>query len=62
MGWLIIVVMALVVFAGLWPFIGRDKGAMQFLGAALLVALAGYAWQGRPNLEGSPKPPPERRG
>ncbi|MDQ8754652.1 tetratricopeptide repeat protein [Sphingosinicella sp. LHD-64] len=60
MGWAIILILALLVFAGLWPFIGKDKGALQFLGAALLVALAGYAWQGRPALAGSPKPPPER--
>lgn len=60
MGWAIIVAMALAVMAGLWRFVGKDKGAVQFLGAALLLALAGYAWQGRPNLEGRPKPPPER--
>lgn len=60
MGWAIVFILALLVFAALWPFIGKDKGAMQFLGAALLIALAGYAWQGRPNLPGSPKAPPER--
>jgi cytochrome c-type biogenesis protein CcmH len=60
MGWAIIFILALLVFAGLWPFIGKDKGAVQFLAAALLIALAGYAWQGRPGLAGSPKPPPER--
>jgi hypothetical protein len=32
-----------------------DKGALQFLGAALLLAVAGYAWQGQPGLAGSPK-------
>jgi cytochrome c-type biogenesis protein CcmH/NrfG len=47
--------------AGLWVFMRRDKGALQFLGAALLLALAGYAWQGRPALQGQPKPPPERQ-
>jgi cytochrome c-type biogenesis protein CcmH/NrfG len=60
MGWAIILILALLVFGGLWPFIGRDKGALQFLAAALLIALAGYAWQGRPALAGSPKAPPER--
>lgn len=60
MGWLILLVMALLIFAALWPFIGKDKGAIQFLAAALLVALAGYAWQGRPGLAGSPKAAPER--
>jgi cytochrome c-type biogenesis protein CcmH/NrfG len=31
------------------------------LGAALLVAMAGYAWQGRPDLSGKPVPPPVRK-
>ena len=39
----------------------RDKGALQFLAAALLLALAGYAWQGRPGIAGAPKAPPERQ-
>lgn len=60
MGWVIMVVLALALVAGLWPFIGKDKGALQFLGAAILLALAGYAWQGRPDLPGSPKAPPAR--
>jgi len=40
---------------GLWRWVRRDMGAMQFLAAALLLALAGYAWQGRPGLNGAPK-------
>ena len=60
MGWAIIIVLALATFAGLWRWIGRDRGALQFLGAALFLALAGYAWQGHPGLEGRPKPPPSR--
>jgi cytochrome c-type biogenesis protein CcmH len=60
-GWILMLVLALATGAGLWRFVRRDKGAVQFLGAALLLALAGYAWQGRPALEGRPKPPPERQ-
>lgn len=59
MGWAVLIAMALTTFAALWWFI-KDKGALQFLAAALLLALAGYAWQGRPGLAGSPKAPPER--
>ena len=59
MGWLIILVLAIATFGGLYPFVRRDKGALQFVAAALLLALAGYALQGRPNLAGQPKPPPE---
>lgn len=60
MGWLIMVALALAVGGALWRFAARDKAALQFLGAALLLALAGYAWQGRPGLAGRPKPPPVR--
>ena len=60
MGWLIIIVLALAITGGLWRWVAPDKGALQFLGAALLLALAGYAWQGHPGLEGRPKPPPDR--
>jgi cytochrome c-type biogenesis protein CcmH len=59
-GWLLIIVLALATIGGLWRWVARDKGALQFLGAALFLALAGYAWQGRPELEGRPKPPPTR--
>jgi cytochrome c-type biogenesis protein CcmH len=59
MGWLIILVLALATGLLLWR-IGRfDGAATQLLAAALLLALAGYAWQGRPTLAGAPKPPPE---
>ena len=55
MGWLIMIVLALALGAALWPFLSKDKGALQFLGAALLLALAGYAWQGHPAMAGHPK-------
>ncbi len=60
MGWLVMIGFALLVAAGLWRFVGKDKGVWQFIGAALLLALAGYAWQGRPDLPGSPKAAPTR--
>ena len=55
MGWILLLLMALAVFAALWRFARLDTGPLQFLLAGLLVALAGYAWQGRPNLEGAPR-------
>ena len=61
MGWVAMLVLTLAVFAGLWRFVRADKAALQFLAAALLLAVAGYSWQGRPGLEGRPKPPPERQ-
>lgn len=57
MGWLTLIILALLVFAALWWFV-KDKAARQLLGAALFVALAGYAWQGRPSMAESPKAPP----
>ena len=60
MGWVVMLVLALATAAGLWWFVRRDTAALQFLAAALLLALAGYAWQGRPDLSGRPKPPPAR--
>jgi cytochrome c-type biogenesis protein CcmH/NrfG len=55
MGWITMVLLTLAVIAGLLPFVRKDKGALQFLAAALLLALAGYSWQGHPDMKGSPK-------
>jgi cytochrome c-type biogenesis protein CcmH len=60
MGWVITIALALATGAALAWFI-RDKAGLQFLGAALMLALAGYALQGRPDFEGRPKAPPPRR-
>ncbi|HEX5185114.1 MAG TPA: tetratricopeptide repeat protein [Allosphingosinicella sp.] len=62
MGWVFILILALAVFAALWRFGRLDKGGLQFLAASLLLAFAGYAWQGHPRLAGSPRRPPEHRG
>lgn len=61
MGWVVILLLAMLTVAGLWRFIGRDAGAVQFVAAALLLALAGYAWQGSPGMAGAPKPPPVKQ-
>jgi cytochrome c-type biogenesis protein CcmH/NrfG len=55
MGWIIVLALALAVVGALWRFARLQKGPLQFLLAALLIALAGYAWQGRPSLEGAPR-------
>lgn len=60
-GWVLTGLLAVATFAALGWFVRKDKGALQFLGAAILAALAGYAWQGHPGMAGRPKPPPERR-
>ncbi|HZG44664.1 MAG TPA: cytochrome C biogenesis protein [Allosphingosinicella sp.] len=54
-GWIAMLLLAAAVTLGLWRWVRRDMGLMQLLAAALLVALAGYAMQGRPGLAGAPK-------
>jgi cytochrome c-type biogenesis protein CcmH/NrfG len=61
MGWWIMIGLALLVGIGVGVFMRRDKGALQFLAAALLLAMAGYSWQGHPGVVGAPKAPPERQ-
>jgi len=60
MGWVMTIALALLTGVGLWVFLRRDRGALQFAAAAILIALSGYALQGRPALPGAPKPPPPR--
>jgi cytochrome c-type biogenesis protein CcmH len=55
MAWLPVVLLVLALAAGLYPFLRKDKGSLQFLAAALLLGLAGYSWQGHPGQAGSPK-------
>ena len=61
MGFVVFLFLALIVLAALWRFARFDLASLQFLGAALLLALAGYATSGRPGLRGAPKAPPERQ-
>ncbi len=60
MGWLPIVLMAALVLLALWRLAAFGRPGLQLAGAALLVAMAGYSWQGRPSLPGRPAPPPAR--
>jgi cytochrome c-type biogenesis protein CcmH len=60
MGWLILLILALAAFAAIWRSASLDRSGVQFLAAALLLALAGYAWQGSPGLAGSPRGAAER--
>lgn len=55
MGWAAMLLLAAATLLGLWRWIRRDMSALQFVAAALLLALAGYAWQGQPSLAGAPK-------
>ncbi|HYD38445.1 MAG TPA: tetratricopeptide repeat protein [Allosphingosinicella sp.] len=61
MVWLALLLLALAAFAAIWRFGRLDSAGVQLLAAALLLALAGYAWQGRPDLSGRPRPPSARQ-
>ena len=58
MGWLLVVLLALIVFLALWRFAALERVPLQLLASALFVGIAGYALQGRPLLGGKPVPPP----
>ena len=60
MTWLVVIGLALVVFAAV-AWLGRSqRGAWEAIAAALLLGIAGYAWQGSPQLPGAPKAPAEK--
>lgn len=54
MGWLAAVVLIALVLFWLVRLAELRGRRLEWLGAALLVGLAGYAWQGSPALEGRP--------
>lgn len=58
MGWLIFLGLAILCGAGLWKFGKFPRAGIELLGAALFLAVAGYAWQGQPGMAGAPKDPP----
>jgi cytochrome c-type biogenesis protein CcmH len=53
MGWVILIAMLAVAFFLLRRFGNLPRTALELLGAALMVGLAGYAWQGSPTQPGS---------
>lgn len=57
MSWVIVIAVALAVFAALVIVLRLPRPAWELTGAVLLLALAGYAAQGSPGLAGSPTPP-----
>lgn len=56
-GWVILFGLAAVTLGGLVLFARPKRGALELLGAALMLGIAGYAWQGNPALIGRPTPP-----
>jgi cytochrome c-type biogenesis protein CcmH/NrfG len=60
MGWLAIILLSGLVLLALWRLAGFGRMGLQLAASALLIAMAGYAWQGSPGLAGSPVSPPAR--
>jgi predicted Zn-dependent protease len=56
-GWLVSLLLALLTGVGLVLVARPQRSALQLVAAALLLGLAGYAWQGSPALQGKPTPP-----
>ena len=55
MGWLIIAVMSVAILAILIFVVKIPRKTWEFVAAALMIGLAGYAWQGHPSYAGAPK-------
>ncbi len=54
MGWIVLITLGLVTFAALVYFGKIPRGSREALAAAIVLAAAGYAWQGNPGIAGSP--------
>lgn len=60
MGWIILLALLVVIFGGL-IFIGKlPRTVYELTGAALLLGVAGYAWQGQPSMAGVSVQPTEQ--
>jgi len=57
MGWVFAAILAAAAFAALYFSRRCSRQALELAGAAILVALAGYGWQGSPDQAGNPVRP-----
>lgn len=60
MGWVLAIGLAVVAFLALVAVSKVPRGGWEAIAAALVFGLAGFAWQGRPDLAGAPKEPVQR--
>lgn len=58
MGWLFAAIFAVLTFGGLYLSKLCSRMALELTGVAVLIALAGYGWQGSPDMPGNPISPP----
>ncbi|WP_374531123.1 tetratricopeptide repeat protein [Novosphingobium sp.] len=60
MTWVMVIGLAAVAFGALTVLFKAPRGGWEAIGAALLVGIAGFAFQARPDLPGAPKEAAER--
>jgi cytochrome c-type biogenesis protein CcmH len=56
MVWGMVLAFAVIAFGVLWRFGSMTRSALELTGAALLIGIAGYAWQGSPGEPGTSVP------
>ena len=61
MTWVVILLVALAVFAIMAFVLKMPRSGWELAGAALFVGIAGYALQGHPSMPGAPKAPVENK-
>lgn len=54
MGWVIVAVLAAATMLGLYLSKRCSRLALELVGAIVLIGVAGYGWQGNPDMAGSP--------
>lgn len=59
MGWIAAILFAMLTGLALHASGRCSRLALEIIAAALLVGLAGYGWQGSPDLAGHPVHPPQ---
>jgi cytochrome c-type biogenesis protein CcmH len=62
MGWISLLVLSAAALAALRLVVRPGRAGLQLVAAATLFACAGYAWQGHPDLAGSPRHAEEKSG
>ncbi len=54
MGWIIALLFSTLAWIALWRSGQVPRPALEIIAAALLLAMAGYGWQGSPGMAGKP--------